>query len=251
MGRESRIVAASPRAKARLAGTLYGISAVPAGFSVYVLLKLVARGDPAATATNILGSEGLFRLGFAADLVGILFFVGAVLFLYELFKPVSRSLALLFVLFSMIGSAIQALDSVGDLAALLLLKGGTSLTALATDQARALALLCLRLHTLTYDLALVFFGVFSILIGYLVLKSTFLPRIFGVLMAIDGVGYLTFSLATFLSPPLAAHLYPYVPFLTAFLGEPPLMLWLIVKGVNAERWYEQAAAGVASLTPPG
>jgi hypothetical protein len=233
---------ATPRDKARLAGALYVISAVPAGFSVYVFLKLVVRGDPTATATNILGSEGLFRFGFVAEIVGILFFVGAVLFLYELFKPVSRSLALLFVFFSMIGSAIQALDSVGDLAALLLLKGGTSLTALTTDQAQALAFLFLRLHTLLYDLALVFFGSSFILMGYLALRSTFLPRILGVLVAIDGVGYLTFSMATFLSPPFAAHLYPYVPFLTALLGEPPLMLWLILKGVNAERWEEQAAA---------
>ena len=230
---------------------LYLISGVPAGFSVYVFLKLVVRGDPAATATNILGSEGLFRLGFVADLVGILFFVGAMLFLYKLFKPVSRSLALLLLCFGLIGSTIQALDAIRDLAALLLLKGGAGLTAFTPGQAQALALLCLRLHVLTYDLALVFFGSSTALMGYLILRSTFLPRILGVLMVIDGVGYLTFSLATFLSPPLAAHLYPYLPFSTALLGELPLMLWLIVKGVNAERWEEQAAAGVASLTPPG
>jgi hypothetical protein len=246
-----RIVAASPSTMARLAGALYGISAVPAGFSVYVLLKLVVRNDPAATASNILGAVGLFRLGFVADLVGILFFVAAMLFLYELFKPVSRSPALLMLIFSLIGAAIQALDSVGDLAALLLVKGGTSLTALPTAQAQALAFLSLRLHTLTYDLALVFFGPSSVLMGYLILRSTFLPRIFGVLMAIDGLGYLTFSLATFLSPPSAAHLYPYLPFVTAFLGEPPLMLWLIIKGVNVARWEEQAAAGVALPTPTG
>lgn len=233
---------AAPRVRARLAGALYLISAVPAGFSVSVLLKLVVRGDPAATATNILGSEGLFRLGFAAEIVGILFFVGAVLFLYELFKPVSRSLALLLVFFGLIGSAIQALDSLADNAALLLLKGASSFTALTTGQAQALALVFLRLHMIVYDLALVFFGVFSILIGYLVIKSTFLPRVLGVLMAIDGLGYLSFSFATFLSPPFAAHLYPYVPFLTAILGEASLMLWLVVKGVDAQRWEEQAAA---------
>jgi hypothetical protein len=244
-----RIVPASPRVKARLAGALYVISAVPAGFSVYVFLKLVVRGDPAATAANILGAEGLFRLGFVADTVGILFFVGAVLFLYELFKPVNRSLALLMLLFSLIASTIQALDCLGDLTALVLLKGGTSLTALPVDQARALALVFLRLHPLTYDLALVFFGSSTLLMGYLILRSTFLPRMLGVLITIDAAGYLTFGFATFLSPPFAAHLYPYLPFLTAFLGEPPLMLWLLVKGVNAERWERQAAAGVASLAP--
>jgi len=231
---------------ARLAGGLYGISAVPAAFSVFVLARLVVRNDPAATAANLLGSEGLFRLGFAADLVGILFFVAAVLFLYELFKPVSRSLALLFLCFSLIGSAIQALDSLGDLAALLLLKGGPGLSALAAGQAQALALLCLKLHSLAYDLALVFFGAWAVVMGCLILRATFLPRTFGALMAIDGLGYLTFSLATFLSPPLVSHLYPYLPFLTALLGEPPLMLWLLFRAVDAEKWRAQAAAAATS-----
>jgi hypothetical protein len=61
-------------------------------------------------------------------------------------------------------------------------------------------------------------------------------------MAIDGLGYLTFSFATLLSPPLVAHLYPYLPFVTALLGEASLMLWLIVKAVNTQRWEEQDAA---------
>ena len=231
----------SPVIEARLAGALYGISAVPAGFSVYVLMKLVVRGDPAATAANILGSEGWFRLGLTADLVGILFFVGAMLCLYELLRPVNRSLALLLLCFSLIGSAIQALDSLQALAALLVLKGGSGLPALAGGQAQALAYLFLRLHTLAYDLALVFFGCSTALMGCLVLRSTFLPRIFGVLLAVDGAAYLVFSLATFLSPPVATRLYPYVPFATALLGEPPLMLWLIIRGVDRPRWEEQAA----------
>src|SRR5207247_2268903 len=162
-------------------GALYLISGAPAGFSVYVLLKLAVRGDPAATATNVLGSEGLFRLGFVAEIVGILFFVSAVLVLYELFKPVSRSLALLLVFFSLIGCAIQALDTLADTAALLLLKGGSGLTAFTSSQAQALALVFLRLHLLVYTLAMVFFGVATILIGTLVLQSTFLPRVLGVL----------------------------------------------------------------------
>jgi hypothetical protein len=235
---------AKPRVMARLAGALYGISAMPAGFSVFVLQKLVVRGDPAATATNILGSETLFRLGFVADLVGIMFVVGSLLFLYELLKPVGRSLALLMVFFCLIGSSIQAINSLQDLTALLLLKGGSITTALTTAQSQALAFVFLRMHALTYDLAMAFFGVFAILIGCLVLKSTFVPRVFGVLMAIDGLGYITFSFATFLSPPFAARLYPYVPMATALLGEASLMLWLLVRGVNAQRWVEQASAAV-------
>jgi hypothetical protein len=238
---------AAPRVTARRAGALYLISGVPAGFSVFVLMKLVVRGDPAATAANILGSESLFRLGFVADQVGIIFFLGSVLMLYELFRPVSRSLSLLMAWFGVIGAAIQAFNCLGDITALLFLKGGSITTAFTTAQSQALAFQFLKLHTYIYDLALVFYGVFAILIGYLVLKSTFLPRALGVFMAIDGLGYLTFSFSTFLSPPLVAHLHPFLPFVTALLGEGSLMLWLIVKTVNAQRWEEQAREAEASM----
>jgi len=225
--------------RARLAGAVYVLSGVPAGFSVYVLLKLFVRGNPAATAANILGSEGMFRLGYAAELVGVSLVVGALLLLYQLFKPASRSLALLMMCFGLIGCTIQALDPLADIAALIFLKGGASLAAFTTDQAQAMALVLLRMHWLIYDVALVFFGVFAILVGVLILKSTFLPRVLGVLMAIDGLGYLTLSFAVFLSPPFAARL-PFLPFATAALGEGSLMLWLIIKGVNDRRWEEQS-----------
>ena len=209
---------------------------------MYVLLKLVVRGDPAATAANILASEARFRLGLAADLIGILLVVGSVLLLYELFKPVSGSLARIVTSSVLIGSAVQALDAITDLAALIVLKGGNSLAAFNTAQAQAMAFLFLRLHTLVYDLALVFYGA-GFILGTLILRSTFLPRVLGALVAIDGLGYLTFSFATFLSPPFVSHLYPYLPFLTATLGEGSLMLWLLVKGVDGQRWEEQAAVG--------
>jgi hypothetical protein len=234
----------SPRAKARLASALNVLSAVPAGFSVFVLQKLFVRGDPAATAAHILGSEGLFRLGFVADIVGIMFFVASALFLYELFKPASRSLALLMVFFCLIGSGIQTLNSLQDLTALLFLKGGNAMAALTSAQTQAIAFVFLKMHSNTYGLALAFFGVSSILIGCLVLRSTFLPRVLGMLMVIDGLGYLTFSFSAFLSPPLGARMYPYIPMLTAALGEGSLMLWLLVRAVNTQRWEEQAAAAV-------
>jgi len=88
---------------------------------------------------------------------------------------------------------------------------------------------------------LVFGGASSVVLGCLILKSTFVPRILGPLMMLDGLGYLTFSLAAFLFPSLAAHIFPTIPFVTAAIGEGALFLWLIVKGVNAERWREQAA----------
>src|SRR2546422_7395108 len=97
------------------------------------------------------------------------------------------------------------------------------------------------LYSLNFNLALVFGGASSIVMGSLILRATFVPRIIGPLMILDGLGYLTFSLAAFLSPSLAARIFPYIPFVTAAIGEGALFLWLIVKGVNAERWQEQAA----------
>jgi len=229
-------------ATARLAGVLNVLSAVPDGFSVTVMRNLVVRGDAAATATNILRSEGLYRLGFVADLGALLVFIASGVLLYEIFKPASRRLALLFLVLFVSAAFIQSLDCLQSLAALTLLKGGPGLSGLPPAQASALAFMFLRLYAHTFQLALFFGGASSVVMGFLVVRSTFMPRIIGPLMMIDGLGYLTFSLASFLSPPLALHLFPYVPFITAALGEGALMLWLIVKGVNTERWREQATA---------
>jgi hypothetical protein len=229
------------RATARWAAALNILSAVPDGFSVTVLQRSVVRGDASSTAANVLGSEGLFRLGFVADLVAILIFVASAVLLYETFRPAGRRAALLFLVLILMGATFQALECIQDLAALALLKGGAGMSALPSAQANALALMFLRLHASNYQLALLFIGCSSLVMGYLVLRSTFVPKILGPLMMIDGLGYLTFSLASFLSPPFVTHIYPYVPFATALLGEGALFLWLIVKSVNAERWQEQAA----------
>jgi hypothetical protein len=165
-----------------------------------------------------------------------------VLLLYELFKPVSRRLALLMVFFALVASGVQTLNSLQDLTALILLKGGNTMAGLTTGQAQSLAFVFLRLHSLTYDLALLFYGVFALAVGCLAFKSGFLPKALGVLMALDGLGYLTFGLATVLAPPVAARLYPVLPFVTAAMGEMVFMLWLIVKGVNTQRWDERMAA---------
>ena len=94
----------------------------------------------------------------------------------------------------------------------------------------------LKLNAQATDIYLVFFGLFCLLIGYLIFRSTFLPRILGVLMALAGLGWLTF-----LSPSLANHLSPYIV-VARLIGELSLMLWLLVKGVNVQRWKEQASA---------
>ena len=162
------------------------------------------------------------------------------LLFYELFKPVSRSLSLLAALFSLVGCAIQASSCLFQLAVPVVLGGAPFLSVFKPEQLQALALLCLKLHAQAYNSGLVFFGFYCVFIGYLVLRSTFLPRLLGGLMVFGGAGWLTF-----LYPPLAFALSPYI-LAPGVLGEGALTLWLLVAGLNAPRWQEQARAAGTS-----
>jgi len=237
-----RIAEASPRFKARMAGACQLLEAVTAASGeVLILGKLVVAGNAAATAANILGHERLFWLGFASSLIGVAFHIAWALLMYELLKPVNRSLSLLAAFVILVGCAIQALTCLLYLAPLPILQGGSSLSAFTPEQLQALALTFLKLNAYAFDIYLVFFGFWCVLIGYLIFRSTFLPRVLGVLLAISGLGWMTY-----LSPPLAHRVYPFIAAASA-LGEIPLELWLIVMGVNVQRWKEQASAAGGAI----
>src|SRR6202158_2934484 len=188
-----RIAEASPRFKARMAGAFQLLEALTATCGeVIVLGRLVVAGNAAATAANILGDERLFWLGFASSLIGVGVHIAWALLLYELLKPVNRSLSLFAAFVILVGCAIQALTSLFYLAPLLILQGGSSLSAFTPEQLQALALMFLKLNTYAFDIYLVFFGFWCVLIGYLIFKSTFLPRVLGVLLAISGLGWVTY-----------------------------------------------------------
>lgn len=112
---------------------------------------------------------------------------------------------------------------------------------------QALALLFLKLHAEGAGISLVPFGIYNLLIGYLILRSTFIPRALGVLLAISGLCYVINRFANFISPAFAAHLLPYI--LLPGSAELLLAVWLVVKGVNVQRWNEQA--GSAGVPSPG
>lgn len=222
-----------------MAGILYLIIILAAAFAeIFVRGRLIVSGDPAATATNVLAHEPLYRLGGAADLVAFACDVGVALIFYELLKPVSGSVSLLAAFFRLMHVAIMGVNSLNHFAPLLLLSGAPSVAAFKADQLGALALVFLRLHALGYNVALVFFGFHCLLIGYLIFRSTFLPRILGALIVIAGLCYLTNSFANFLSPAFADMLFPYI-LLPAAVAEWGLCLWLLVVGLNVPRWNEQ------------
>jgi hypothetical protein len=236
-----RIAEASPRLKARIAGGLW-LMVIAASMTAFLVRSpMIVRDDAAATATRIMASESLFRLGFAADLMAGVFYVGVTVLLYRLLKPVSRSLSLMAAFLGLAGVAIGGANALTNLATLVLLGGGQYLSAFSTSQLQAMALMSLRVYEQGFNIGMVFFGFQCILIGCLIVRSTFLPRILGVLLAIGGASYLISSFASFLSPATAAHLLPVI-IPAALLGEGSLTLWLLVKGINVERWKEQASA---------
>ncbi len=237
-----RIAEASPRFKARMAGVFEALEGLTSAFGqVVVPGSLVVAGSAGATAANILAHEQLFSLGFASSLVGVAFHLAWAFLFYDLFKPVNRSVSLFATFVILVGCAMQALTSLFYLAPLLVLQGGSSLSAFTPEQLQALALVFLKLNAQAFNIYLVFFGFWCVLIGSLIFRSTFLPRILGVLLAIDGLGWMLY-----LSPSLAQHLFPLIAAASA-LAEIPLQLWLLVMGVNVQRWKEQASPAGMSL----
>jgi Domain of unknown function (DUF4386) len=232
-----RIAEGSPRFKARITGTLYLITILTGIFSAgYVSGKLVVNGDAAATATNILARRGLFQLAFAVYLVEMACQIAITALFYDLLKPAGRSVSLVAAFLGLTGGIIKTLSRLFFIAPLFILGGAHYLSVFSAEQLRALALLFLKVNDRGAGIALVFFGFYAILTGYLIIKSTFLPRILGVLSVFGGLGWLTF-----LYPPLGGRLFPFIA-IFAILGAASLIFWLLVFGVNEQRWKEQAAA---------
>jgi Domain of unknown function (DUF4386) len=233
MGRSAEV---SQRPRAGITGVVYLLYFLTAVLGEFFLKGLVVDGDATATANNILAHQPLFRLGLATGLIAVAFYIAVTALFYGLFKPVNRSVSLLAAFFSLVGCAITAFGSLFQLAPLVVLGGAQYLSVFNVQQLRALALMFLELNTQTANICLVLFGFYDLLIGYLIFRSVFLPRILGVLMALAGLAWLTF-----LYPPLASYLSPYILVL-GFVAELALCLWLLVKGVNVQRWEEQARA---------
>jgi Domain of unknown function (DUF4386) len=230
----------SPQAYARTGGGLYLIIIAAGLFAeAFVRSRLIVPGDAAATATNISAHQALFRLGIAADLSTFLSAIVVTVILYALLKPVDKNLALLMLLFNLAQDAIGGMNGLNTYRALQLLNGAGYLKVFSPEQLQAMVLLALKAHAVGFGIALMFFGPSCMVLGYLIFKSGFLPRVLGILITIAGMCYLINSFTLILSPPLASILL----LLPAFIGELSLALWLTVKGVNVPKWQERAGAG--------
>src|SRR5215471_17900406 len=229
-----------PLLKARIAGVFYLLNILTIFLAIFFFRGLFVSGNPAATATNILTHESLFRLGFAAELISTACSIGVSALLYVLLEPVNRSLSLLAAFFRLVACAIFALSYLFQLAPLQIL-GATHYLTESREQLQALAFLLYTFHARTSDIAIVFFAFHFTLLGYLIFSSTFLPRFLGVLLVFAGLSGLIF-----LAPSLGRFLFPYfAPF--GLLGEVSLAVWLLARGVNIQRWKEQASAAAGNV----
>ena len=237
----------SPMVKARIAGVIYLIIIVFGAWAQLAVRDgLVVNGDAAKTAQNIIDNELTYRLGFTVEVFYLLCGIPLKLFLYELFKVVNSKLAIAMILFAAIGAAIQAVILLGHYAPLVLLGGSAYLSAFTTAQLQAAAYTSLVMFDYGYMIALSFFGCFCLVIGYLILRSTFFVRFVGVLLMIEGMAYLTNSFSHFIAPAVGDRIFPFL--LVAGLAEVSFCLSLLIRGVNVQRWKEQAATA-APLSP--
>lgn len=234
----------SPRVTARITGFLYVIIIGIAALSeFYIRGRLVVSGNAAATAANILASEPLYRLGGAIDFIVLFCDVSIALLLYILLRPVNEGLSLLAAFFRLVFSAIMAVAILFHFAPLFLLKGAPYLAAFSVAQLQSLAMLFLNLHGALYDIGLLFFGVHCVVIGLLIARSIFLPRIIGALLVLAGLGYLVNSAASLFLPAMASLVFPY-SMLPGLVAESALALWLLLVGVNSAKWEQQATRAV-------
>ncbi len=221
----------SPRLLARFAGVFFLLTIVGGIVAQgFISERLVNFGDAAATANNILANKGLFQIGFTVYLLEMACQVVTLVLLYRILKPVNRTLALVMLLFEFAGIVIKTFSRVFYITPLWVLEGGRALSGLDAGQLQSVSLTLLKVNDLGAATAIAFFGFSTALEGYLVFRSTYLPRWLGVLGMVAALGWLAF-----LYPPLGYSVFMYAA-LFGLLASAAKIFWLIVFGVDEEKF---------------
>src|SRR5215469_7139409 len=218
---------------ARIAGLWYLGFTLGPFYLLYVPSRTVVRNDAAATAARVLGHEMLFRWGMLAETVGAAIFVGLSLALYRLFEGVDRHRARQLVALVLVSSSLGLAAVLFNAAALLVFRGGESFAAFDDHTRTAIGMLLIRMHGQANGINQLFWGLWLLPFGSLVVSSRFLPRWLGYWLLLDGVAWATISVSWFLAPDYQDDLFLYLQ--PVFLAELAAMLWLLIIGVREPR----------------
>ena len=219
------------RATARTAGFLYLVLAITGGFSMLYLPSLIVPGDAAATANSIAAHESLFRLGIVSGLICQVVFVFLALALHRLFKGVNDVHAALMVALVLAAAPVAFLNMLNQLAALHILNGAAYLRVFETGQLNALAMLFLDIHGQGLLILELFWGLWLLPLGLLVIRARFMPGFIGVLLIVGCFGYVLDFVTRLLFPSYTTMVAPIAG--ASKFGEVAMILWLLIKGVRA------------------
>lgn len=220
---------------ARAAGVGYLVIIVAGIYAeFFVRSNLIVAGDATATAANVVGSELLFRSALASELVMLVADVAVAGLLYMVFRRFSEALAVLAAFFRLTHAAIVGANLLNVYVPLLLLGGSPTADMLSAGVRDGLASLLFQAHAYGYALGLVFFAVYCGLLGYLIVRSGYVPRVLGVLLMVAGAGYMIDSLGRTLLASYAEYeaVFGLIVLLPAFVAELSFSLWLTIKGVD-------------------
>jgi Domain of unknown function (DUF4386) len=221
----------APKTLARIAGVFYLLMTAAAFNELYVLARIVKSGDATATADNIRASTTLFRLGFAGDLVTGTCWLLTAMALYLLLKHVHQLAAAVMVIFAAVGAAIQCLNQLNQYTALTIATSDSYARTLGKAGSDALTGLFAGMQHNGYIINSMFFGLWLLPLGYLVVKSGYFPKVLGVLLIVGCFAYIADLFTQVLAPDLSQNI-GLVLIAVAGIAELSFMLWLLVKAVH-------------------
>lgn len=226
----------NPQVYARAGGVLYLIIIALGAFEeLFIRNRITVGGDAAATFANLQKMEMLWRAGIAMEMLLLLAAIPLAIVLYVLTRPVHKELALLALLFNVIGIAVEGAYAIQLVEALFPLGKSAYLTAFTPGQLQAMTALAMKTHVFGFGIALLLFGPFFLITGYLIFTSGYLPKPVGVLYQLAGLAYMFNSFVLVLAPQYAGQAFMIMA-APVFAGEMSFALWLLIKGVGIERW---------------
>ena len=220
----------SLKSTARKAGLWYLGFTLGPFYLLYVPSQTVVHNDAGATAARVLSHETLYRWGMLAETLGAVIFIGLALALYRLFENVDRHRARQLVALVLVSSALGLVTVVFSAAALLVFKGGDAFTGFDVHTRAAVGMVLIRMHGQAYGINQIFWGLWLLPFGWLVVRSRFLPRWLGYWLVLDGIAWVVVGVTWFFAPDSSEALFRY--FQPAFPAELAAMLWLLIVGAK-------------------